>query len=142
MKWVRLSRKGIKQVRPKAVKLLENDDFVTHLARDAFHITWSRSTGFGGMGDHISHSRSLRVSDSGPDEEVVEARKPVTPASSSFSSINPRSLRLRVPREVQNVEVASSTIWQPFAICSALSESSLSIAASGGLNNSLLHRPI
>ena len=127
MKWVRLSRKGIKQVRPKAVKLLENDDFVTHL---------------GGMGDHISHSRSLRVSDSGPDEEVVEARKPVTPASSSFSSINPRSLRLRVPREVQNVEVASSTIWQPFAICSALSESSLSIAASGGFNNSLLHRSI
>jgi predicted KAP-like P-loop ATPase len=52
--WVRLAPKGIKEVRPKAIKLLANDDFVTHLARDAFHITWSHSMGFGGMGDLVA----------------------------------------------------------------------------------------
>jgi hypothetical protein len=52
--WVRLSPKGIKEVRPKAIKLLANDDFVTNLAVSAFHITWSHSAGFGGMGDLVS----------------------------------------------------------------------------------------
>jgi predicted KAP-like P-loop ATPase len=52
--WVRLSPKGIKEVRPRAIKLLANDDFVTHLATNAFHITWSHSMGFGGMGDLVS----------------------------------------------------------------------------------------
>jgi hypothetical protein len=52
--WVRLAPKGVKEVRPKAIKLLANDDFVAHLAMDAFHITWSHSMGFGGMGDLVS----------------------------------------------------------------------------------------
>jgi predicted KAP-like P-loop ATPase len=52
--WVRLSPKGISEVRPRAIKLLANDDFVAHLAMDAFHITWSHSMGFGGMGDLVS----------------------------------------------------------------------------------------
>jgi hypothetical protein len=52
--WVRLSPRGIKEVRPKAIKLLTNDDFVTHLAMDASRITWSHSMGFGGMGDLVS----------------------------------------------------------------------------------------
>lgn len=52
--WVRLSPKGIKEVRPKAIKLLANNDFVTHLAMDAFQFTWSHSMGFGGMGDLVS----------------------------------------------------------------------------------------
>ena len=52
--WVRLSPSGIKEVRPKAIKLLANDDFVTRLAMDAFHTTWSYSMGIGGMGDLVS----------------------------------------------------------------------------------------
>jgi hypothetical protein len=52
--WARLSSKGVKEVRPKALKLLRDDEFVTHLAMDAFHITWSQSMGFGGMGDLVS----------------------------------------------------------------------------------------
>jgi hypothetical protein len=52
--WVRLAPNGIKEVRPKAIKLLANDDFVAHLAMDAFHITWSHTMGFGGMGDLVS----------------------------------------------------------------------------------------
>jgi predicted KAP-like P-loop ATPase len=52
--WVRLAPKGIKEVRAKAIKLLADDDFVAHLAMDAFHITWSHSMGFGGMGDLVS----------------------------------------------------------------------------------------
>jgi predicted KAP-like P-loop ATPase len=52
--WVRLAPNGIKEVRPKAIKLLANDDFVAHLAMDAFHITWSHIMGFGGMGDLVS----------------------------------------------------------------------------------------
>jgi predicted KAP-like P-loop ATPase len=52
--WVRLAPKGMKEVRPKAIRLLANDDFVAHLAMNAFHITWSHSMGFGGMGDLVS----------------------------------------------------------------------------------------
>lgn len=52
--WVRLSPKGIKEVRAKANKLLANDEFVSHLAIDAFRITWSHSLGFGAMADLAS----------------------------------------------------------------------------------------
>jgi predicted KAP-like P-loop ATPase len=52
--WVRLAPKGIKEVRPKANKLLTNDEFIAHLAMDAFRITWSHSLGFGGMGDLVA----------------------------------------------------------------------------------------
>ncbi len=48
--WVRFSPKGIKEVKAKLSKLLANDEFVAHLAIDAFRITWSHSMGFGGMG--------------------------------------------------------------------------------------------
>jgi len=52
--WVRLAPNGIKEVRPKVIKLLANDDFVAHLAMDAFQFTWSHTMGFGGMGDLVS----------------------------------------------------------------------------------------
>jgi predicted KAP-like P-loop ATPase len=52
--WVRLSPKGVKEVRAKANKLLTNDEFLSHLAIDAFRITWSHSMGFGGMADLVS----------------------------------------------------------------------------------------
>jgi predicted KAP-like P-loop ATPase len=43
--WVRLSPKGIKEVRSKVAKLLTNDDFVAFLALDTFRTTWSHSAG-------------------------------------------------------------------------------------------------
>jgi predicted KAP-like P-loop ATPase len=52
--WVRFAPKGIKEVRAKVKKLLANDEFVSHLAIDAFHLTWSHSLGFGGMGDLVA----------------------------------------------------------------------------------------
>ena len=53
--WVRLSPKGIKEVRPKVAKLLANDDFVAFLALDTFRTTWSHSMGgFGGVGDLVA----------------------------------------------------------------------------------------
>lgn len=55
--WVRLSPKGIKEVRPKVAKLLANDDFVAFLALDTFRITWSHSMGFGGTGDLVATGR-------------------------------------------------------------------------------------
>ena len=55
--WVRLSPKGIKEVRPKVAKLLANDDFVAFLALDTLGITWSQSMGFGGTGDLVATGR-------------------------------------------------------------------------------------
>jgi hypothetical protein len=52
--WVRLSPRGMKEVRPKAVKLLGNDEFVKHLGLDTFRIGWSHSMGFGGTGDLVA----------------------------------------------------------------------------------------
>ena len=52
--WVRLSPKGIKEVRARANKLLANDEFVSHLAIDAFRITWSHSLGFRATADLVS----------------------------------------------------------------------------------------
>jgi hypothetical protein len=52
--WVRLSPKGMKEVRPKAIKLLGNDEFVKHLGLDTFRITWSHSMGFAGTGDLVA----------------------------------------------------------------------------------------
>ena len=56
--WVRLSPKGIKEVRPKVAKLLANDDFVAFLALDTFRTTWSHSMGFDGMGDLVARGRT------------------------------------------------------------------------------------
>jgi hypothetical protein len=52
--WARLSQRGMKEVRPKAIKLLGNDEFVRHLGRDTFRIGWSHSMGFGGTGDLVA----------------------------------------------------------------------------------------
>jgi predicted KAP-like P-loop ATPase len=43
--WVRLSPRGIKEVRSKVAKLLANDDFVAFLALDTFRTTWLHSAG-------------------------------------------------------------------------------------------------
>jgi hypothetical protein len=53
-----LSPKGIKEVKAKVGQLLANDEFVAHLALDAFQMTWSQSLGFGGMGDLVSRGTS------------------------------------------------------------------------------------
>jgi hypothetical protein len=52
--WIRLSPNGIKEVRPKVIKLLGNNEFVKHLGLDTFRITWSHSMGFGGTGDLVA----------------------------------------------------------------------------------------
>jgi hypothetical protein len=51
--WVRLSPRGIKEVRPKVAKLLANDDFVAFLALDTFRTTWSHS-----MGDLVAKEKA------------------------------------------------------------------------------------
>ena len=57
--WVRLSPKGIKEVRPKVTKLLADDDFVAFLALDTFRTTSSHSMGgFGGVGDLVARGRT------------------------------------------------------------------------------------
>ena len=53
-KWARFSPRGLKEVRPKAIKLLANDEFVKHLGLDTFSIGWSHSVGFGGTGDLVA----------------------------------------------------------------------------------------
>jgi hypothetical protein len=52
--WVRLSPRGMKEVRPKAIKLLGNDEFVKHLGLDTCCIGWSHSMGFGGTADLVA----------------------------------------------------------------------------------------
>jgi predicted KAP-like P-loop ATPase len=58
--WVRLSPRGLDEVRPKVSKFLSDDGFILHLASSAVGVTWSHSVGFDGMGDLVAR-RTRRV---------------------------------------------------------------------------------